>query len=119
VAPKVVNAMTRLVACPVHQGSKSSNACINAWFAATPNSTPTQLLAAPDTDKVRNGKRIAYQLPETANNPCGRSFEDAYMLANPKLFPMSATLPNEMELEAWEEAKEVKKIRVRAQTGSH
>jgi predicted ATP-dependent endonuclease of OLD family len=109
VVPKVVNAKTRLVACPVHQGSKSSNACINAWFAATPNPTPAQLLAAPDTDKVRNGKRIAYQLPETANNPCGRSFEDAYMLANPKLFPMSATLPNEMELEAWDEAKEVKK----------
>jgi putative ATP-dependent endonuclease of OLD family len=63
----------------------------------------------PDNQKIAGHRRIAYQVPEIAGGPCGRSFEDAYMLANPTIFPMTATAANALELEAGEMASDVKK----------
>jgi putative ATP-dependent endonuclease of OLD family len=105
-----LNANNRYVACAVHAGTRSSNSCINTWF---PNGgtdlSPAQLTLVPDNQKVAGHRRIAYQVPEIAGGPCGRSFEDAYMLANPAVFPMTATGASALELEAGDKASEVKK----------
>jgi hypothetical protein len=82
------------VACPVSEGARTSNACINKWFAVTTVTpapavtavTPAQLLAKSDADKTLNGRRLAYQVPEVQGSPCGRSLEQAFMLANPTRF---------------------------------
>jgi putative ATP-dependent endonuclease of the OLD family len=50
------------VACPVHRGARSSNACINAWFKdsndETLRLTPTQLLAVNDQQKIVGKRRL-------------------------------------------------------------
>jgi putative ATP-dependent endonuclease of OLD family len=105
-----LNAKNRYAACPVHAGTRSSNSCINTWI---PNGgtlpTPAQLTLILDDQKVAGHRRIAYQVPELAGGPCGRSFEDAYMLANPVMFPMTATTANTLEVEAGDMAGDVKK----------
>ena len=102
------NPKGRFVACPVGQGTGTSNACIKSWFGKA-STAPSDLTSASDGVKAVGSKRLAYQLPESDDGPCGRSFEDAFMLANPKLFPLLGKSRNELELEAWEAAKDVKK----------
>jgi putative ATP-dependent endonuclease of OLD family len=102
------NAASRLMACPVAEGTKTSNACLKAWFG-DPAIAPPALVGADDVAKIKGKRRIAYQLPEEAAGPCGRSFEDAFMLANPTLFPLPGPTPSERAVQAWDEAKEVKK----------
>jgi hypothetical protein len=105
-----LNVKNRYAACAVHAGTRSSNSCINTWL---PNGgtvfTPVQLTLVPDDQKIAGHRRIAYQVPEIAGGPCGRSFEDAYMLANPAMFPMTGTAANALELEARDMAGDVKK----------
>jgi putative ATP-dependent endonuclease of OLD family len=107
------NAKNKWVACAVHLGTRTSNACINKWFAdpadAKARPTPAQLLAATSEQRTAGTKRLAFQLPENTGGACGRSFEDAFMLANPALFPTTMTTPADLELFAYEEASEVKK----------
>lgn len=103
-----LNAKSRYSACPVHRGTMTSNVCIKSWFG-DPATTPTQMIAAVDATKTVGKRRLAYQLPEQSNGPCGRSFEDAFMLANPKLFPTNGKTTSDLETEAWDAAKEEKK----------
>jgi predicted ATP-dependent endonuclease of OLD family len=93
--------------CEVHHGERTSNACIKTWIKN--DVAPAELLAADATAKTIAKRRIAYQLPEEPGGPCGRSFEDAFMLANPKLFPFAGPSAAERETQAWEAAKDVKK----------
>lgn len=102
------NDKSRLIACPVGQGTKTSNACIKAWFDK-PDIAPADLLKTDDAAKIASKRRIAYQLPEQDGGPCGRSFEDAFMLANASTFVFAGPSNPEKEAQAWEEAKEVKK----------
>ncbi|WP_141618668.1 ATP-dependent endonuclease [Myxococcus sp. AB036A] len=88
-------------ACVVHLGTKTSNACINQWFKDE-QATPAQLIAKSDAEKVKGRRRIAYQKPEVENGPCGRTFEDAFILANPKLFKLATVTSAEQEVEARE-----------------
>lgn len=70
----------------VHVGDRTSNATIKKWFSNT-NITPTALLTNAETESIKNGNRyLAYQIPEMVGEACGRSFEDAFILANPSLF---------------------------------
>ena len=93
--------------CQVRHGECTSNACIKAWFNI--DVTPTALLAADAGAKTVAKRRIAFQQPEAQGGPCGRSFEDAFMLANPSLFPFAGPGDEERETQAWESAKGVKK----------
>lgn len=93
--------------CQVRHGERTSNACIKAWFKN--DVTPTDLLAADAGAKTIAKRRIAFQQPEVQGGPCGRSFEDAFMLANPALFPFAGPGDEERETQAWEGAKGVKK----------
>lgn len=98
----------KLIACPVSQGQKTSNACLKSWYDNN-DITPLELLAAGDAARTKGRLRLAHQYPETNAGPCGRSFEDAFMLANQELFSLPGPSDQEKEFQAWEEAKEVKK----------
>lgn len=101
-----INSATRK-ACPVHQGDTTSNACLQAWF--TPKCTISELLKKSESEMINSHRRIAFQCPETENGPCGRSFEDAFMLANPCQFGMTDKNHSQCEIEAFESAKQIKK----------
>lgn len=102
------NGAGKLVACQVSQGDKTSNACLKSWYENS-GITPTELLVADEAARTKGLLRLAYQCPEAETGPCGRSFEDAFMLANPEIFPLPGPGAQERETQAWEEAKEVKK----------
>jgi putative ATP-dependent endonuclease of the OLD family len=76
----------RLIASPVAAATATSNGCIKAWFGA--DVTPAQLIAKTAQDKIRDRRRLAYQIPEGEGGPSARSFEDAFILANPARFPL-------------------------------
>ena len=65
--------------------------------------------AATEAEKIRGTVRLAYQIPEIVGGPCGRTFEDAFILANPKLFNLATGTPNSMAVAAEIEAKKHKK----------
>lgn len=98
----------KLEACQVRKGTGTSNACIRSWFG-NPTITPSDLLATAATAKINGKRQLAYQHPEEAGGPCGRSFEDAFMLANPSLFLFDGSSTEEREDQAWTEAQGVKK----------
>jgi putative ATP-dependent endonuclease of OLD family len=97
-----------LVACPVSDGAKTSNACIKSWFDK-PDIAPATLMTIDAASKIAGKRRIAFQLPETDGGACGRSFEDAFMLANPQIFGFAGPTEKDREVQAWEKAKGVKK----------
>lgn len=80
------NANGKMVAVPVAQGTATSNGCVKAWFENTV--TPSQLIAKTDADRIKGRRRLAYQIPEVEGGPSARSFEDAFILANPDRFPL-------------------------------
>lgn len=68
----------------VHEGTSTSNATIKNWFSDPAAQRPTALLAAAETDAIISGSRyLAFQVPESEKEACGRTFEDAFLLANP------------------------------------
>ena len=94
-------------ACPVHQGTATSNECLKNWFGGD-DCTPAALLAKDDDSKVQNLLRIAFQQPEAEDGPCGRTFEDAFMLANAAMFDIKGTTPDEKAQCAWKELTKTK-----------
>lgn len=101
--------------CPVAEGQRTSNAAIKDWFrpANTKDAdgwqiSPAELLAKSAKEKINGCRRIAYQIPSDPNvTTCARSYEDAFVLANPDLFK----LPKEQDeaTEAWDIAKRLSK----------
>jgi putative ATP-dependent endonuclease of OLD family len=94
-------------ACAVHLGTGTSNACIKSWFAGD-HSLNTLAQKSAD-DKVSDGRRLAYQVPEQNGGPCGRTFEDAFMLANAAIFGLAGATSAELETNARELASKQKK----------
>ncbi len=76
----------RRVAVPVADGAFTSNGCLQAWFGN--DVSPEALLAKTEADKALGIRRVAFQIPEVDGGPCGRSFEDAFILANPVRFSL-------------------------------
>ncbi len=96
-------------ACAVHQGTYSSNACLKSWFSKDAPFSLAGLLAKSDKDKVNGRNRIAYQCAEAKDGPCGRTFEDAFILANAAMFGLTGKTSQELELQARPKADELKK----------
>lgn len=94
-------------ACPVTQGKRTSNACIKNW-TGDPKVTIQELLGKTEAEKSRKSLRIAYQIPEVAGDPCGRSLEAAFMLANRTKFT-SQDGSALTEADAWDAANGLKK----------
>ena len=82
------------VACPVYQGATTSNACLKNWFGDGDCSL-VAILAKDDGSKVEQLRRLAFQQPEIKDGPCGRTFEDAFMLANPAMFGIEGATPDD------------------------
>ena len=97
--------------CKVSEGTQSSNATINRWFDPDGGNNPTLavLQAKTAADKTSDTRRLAYQIPHTDGDACGRSFEDTFMLANPVMFEITEETAVERETQAWEAANAVKK----------
>lgn len=95
-------------ACPVHEGAATSNYCLNTWFEGG-DCAPEALLAKDDAAKVKELRRIAFQRPEAEGGPCGRTFEDAFMLANPAMFSIEGATPEEKAQCAWDKLNGIKK----------
>lgn len=86
-------------ACAVHEGTATSNACLKSWFDGADHSI-AGLLAKKDEEKINGKMRIAFQCPEAPAGPCGRTFEDAFMLANEAMFGVAGATPNEKAISA-------------------
>lgn len=95
-------------ACEVHLGNTTSNACIKTWFPADDPVTLAGLLSKTDPERINGINRIAFQCPEAADGPCGRTFEDAFMLANAAKFGITGT-KEEQEKAARAQASSLKK----------
>ena len=76
-------------ACAVHQGTTSSNACLKAWFSDDEPFTLDGLKDKTDEHKRKGRNLVAYQCAEVADGPCGRTFEDALILANAAKFGLA------------------------------
>jgi predicted ATP-dependent endonuclease of OLD family len=92
-------------ACIVSEGVKSSNTGINKWY---PEVTISDLLKKSNSDKENGFRRIAYQIPEQDKYPCGRSFEDAFILANLEVFALSDLKLVDLENAIWTMALSLK-----------
>jgi putative ATP-dependent endonuclease of OLD family len=107
-----VNRETNGMKCKVSEGTHSSNGCINRWYAGDGEEHPpiNEFLRKSTDEKIRNNLRLAYQVPHFDGDACGRSFEDAFMLANPGLFNITGATPLEREDQAWDATSNVDKI---------
>lgn len=74
--------------CPTVTGTGTSNIGIRKWFGLGDGEqiSPVALIAKTVDEKTQNFRRLAYQIPEADAGPCGRSFEDALILANQEHF---------------------------------
>jgi len=98
--------------CKVSEGTHTSNSCINNWFSGEGEDNPTkdELIGQEEDEKIKENQRIAYQIPHSDDDACGRSFEAAFMLANPNFFDeISGDTAEERENEAWEATKNIEK----------
>lgn len=80
------SAAGKRVAEPVATSSFTSNGCLKNLFGD--NVSPQDLIGKSSEEKTTALRRVAFQIPEMADGPCGRSFEDAFILANPDRFPL-------------------------------
>ena len=94
-------------ACKVSIGTSTSNACIKQWFTSAV--TPQELLVKSAAQKTSAVGYLAYQVPEVDGGPCGRSFEDAFMLANRGLCSIEGEDDAALEEVAWTRSRDVKK----------
>ncbi len=101
----------RYVKCKVSEGTHTSNITLKKWFGEEDLSIK-DLLSKDGQDKVSDLIRIAYQVPEDdpkAKSPCGRSFEDSFMIANQGLFDIEGTSSYEKEDNAWNKVDKIGK----------
>ncbi|MET9411365.1 AAA family ATPase [Streptomyces sp. NPDC002935] len=80
-----------LEACCVQEGTTTTNEGIKKWFSRDEMSPADLLKTAESSLPISEMKGLAYQVPEKPGDPCGRTFEDAFILANPALFGLNET----------------------------
>ena len=66
-------------------------------------------LEADNAAKTRGGLRLAYQVPEAPDRPCGRTFEDAFILANQTYFGITGATNDALAQAAHVKAAKQKK----------
>ena len=93
--------------CTVRQAKATSNACLKDWFGKTRE--PLELAGLADDEKIKDIVRIAFQQPEEKDGACGRTLEDAFILANPAKFAAVGSTVEELEVSARDLAEAEKK----------
>jgi putative ATP-dependent endonuclease of OLD family len=93
--------------CQVALATHTSNTTIKDWFDKT--ISPKILITKTAVDKTKGNKHLAFQIPEKGTVPCGRSFEDSFMLANSGMFGITGKTDIEKEKHAYDEAKKIDK----------
>ncbi|WP_281225171.1 ATP-dependent nuclease [Flavobacterium aquiphilum] len=95
----------------VKNGSHTSNAGIKNWFAKGTEGyyLLADCLAQTADTKVSGSRRIAFQIAEEGKTAIGRSFEEAFILANREHFGISEIDENDVEAKAEMFAPENKK----------
>jgi len=90
----------------VEEGTHSSNSGIKNWFAkeSVGYISLADFIRKTPEEKIDGFRRIAYQIPEPGRACCARSYEDAFMLANPVLCALSGSNDIELALYAYENA---------------
>ncbi|MER6437704.1 ATP-dependent endonuclease [Streptomyces sp. NPDC001185] len=78
----------QLESCCVQEGISTTNEGIKKWFDKSELSPAELLQEAEDSIPVDGMRGLAYQVPEVTGGPCGRTFEDSFILANPTLFSL-------------------------------
>ncbi|MCI5168501.1 MAG: hypothetical protein D3903_21015 [Candidatus Electrothrix sp. GM3_4] len=73
---------------PCSQGANSANKGIYMWFGKEKRMELSEVRAKTDKEKTTSYRKLAYQVSENDNEACGRSFEDAFILANRGLFKL-------------------------------
>lgn len=101
------NSENRLVACKVSEGTHTTNGCIKDWFKDA-DITPANLIQKSNEEKTSRHRRLAYQVPEADGESCGRSFEQAFILANPSLFELTDIPTAEKEGKAYSKAEDIR-----------
>ncbi len=91
--------------CSVSIGTHTSNSGLKYWFD-NKDITPDELIYKQSEEKIRDNLCLAYQIPEAEGEPCGRSFEDAFILANINLFFDEEISKDEKEQVVYDKAKE-------------
>ncbi len=95
--------------CPVAKGTRTGNTGIKSWFNVEEGQQLSldALAAKAPEEKKRGFGRIAYQIAEKGVAACARSYEDAFILANPDLFK----IPEDEEAGdfAWDAAQDMGK----------
>lgn len=96
-------------ACAVYEGTATSNACLKDWFSVGTPVTLADLKIKKDEEKIKGRLRLAYQCPEQEGGPCGRTFEDAFILANASKFGLTGETVKDLEIAAQDIACKHKK----------
>ncbi|MBP6132425.1 ATP-dependent endonuclease [Thauera sp.] len=83
-----MNDNKRYEKCPYSKGERSINTTLRDWFKIKDGEALTLdfLKAKTPQDKTQGYRRVAYQIHEAESEFCARTFEDAFILANPTLF---------------------------------
>lgn len=93
----------------VSDGSHSSNVGLSNWFGMDGYSGLEDIRSKDDSAKISGCRRLAFQVDEDESGLCGRSFEDAFILANISLFELKGLKGLELENAVFERAKEIGK----------
>lgn len=96
------------IKCLVYEAKATSNACINAWFNGGP-CVPNDLIEKPEAERIKGRVRLSYQCREVDGGPCGRTFEDAFLLANADKFGVHGDTSKALATDAKEKAESFKK----------
>lgn len=99
------NGRTKYKTRMVSKGTHSSNVALSKWFGGEGYSELSGYLAKADEDKICGFRRVAYQIPESQGGCCGRSFEDAFVLANKVLFELEGKSERSVETIAFAKAQ--------------
>lgn len=91
----------------VSEGTHSTNVGLSHWFGGEGYSELTPLLIKTDNDKISQVRRLAYQIPEDGNQFTGRSFEDAFILANLELLELNQLANDKLEQAVFDKAQKV------------
>lgn len=100
-------------ACQTTLGTHSSNAGIKNWYKEKEENIDLGVIRSKiESEKIQGTRRLAFQIPEIEKTACGRSFEDAFVIANLDIFGIS----NEDEVKVEELAYDIAKQFVKKKT---